>query len=185
MPATFCQIKGLWLELNSLSCGGWGRGPGGCGTVVGLRGMNGHLVRAHRSETHWTSRPASLYTENLKKSLWGGFAICGGGGGDGWDGSSFFRIFPHVFLRLAEGCTLIHNKERDRWVVDRISKAFEKAGNTNCCLDRTQSSRGGTQCTQATRVGLCNCAPTCTWAAHSLAQSAPGRRGQKTAPPTS
>lgn len=160
MPATFCKIKGLWLELNSLSCSGWGRGPGGRGAVVGLRGMNRHLVRAHRSETHWTSRPASLYTENLKKSLWGGLASRGEVGGGRH--SSFSRIFTQVLPRLAEGCTLVHQKDRDRWVLDRISKAFEKAGNTNGCLDRTQSSRGRTQCTQDTRVGPCNCAPTCT-----------------------
>lgn len=55
--------------------------------------MNGHLVRAHRSETHWTSRPASLYTENLKKSLWGGLASWEGGQGDG---TYIYPRFPQV-----------------------------------------------------------------------------------------
>lgn len=71
--------------------GGGAGGPGGCGAVVGLRGMNTHLVPAHGSGTHWTSRPASRCTENLKK----------GGRGRRGPAIALSGIFARVLPRLA------------------------------------------------------------------------------------
>ncbi len=147
--------------------------------------MNRHLVRAHRSEALWDSRPAGLspHQEPERKSVrWAGER-----GVWGKERAAkrlptltpLLAIYIHLHFPQVRGklCMCVQRGHEQVGTGLDLKGLFESFKQANYCFYGTWAESKWTQCTQDTREG-CNCAPIRTCAAHSLTQSGSERRVQ-------